>query len=143
MANRSRDRAAEGKPALEMTPMIDVVFQLLIFFIVCVKHEDVLARLSADRPAHSVQETEPGHNFLDIEISRHAVLFMRHDPVVNLQNAVPSYDRLDQLLAKQARFGVDTPVTIRATADSSHGVFMRVLDFCRKHGFQNLNILTI
>jgi biopolymer transport protein ExbD len=34
-----------------MTPMIDVVFQLLIFFVVTLKQEDILSKLSAARPA--------------------------------------------------------------------------------------------
>ena len=43
-------------PKLDMTPMIDVVFQLLIFFVVTLKQEDILAKLSAARPAPNQDE---------------------------------------------------------------------------------------
>jgi biopolymer transport protein ExbD len=41
-----RKRNKGETPKLDMTPMIDVVFQLLIFFVVTLKQEDIL---QADR----------------------------------------------------------------------------------------------
>jgi len=46
-----RERAKGEAVKLEMTPMIDVVFQLLIFFIVTLKQEDILSHLDVSRPA--------------------------------------------------------------------------------------------
>ena len=61
MAKKSRRKPGDNV-ALEMTPMIDVVFQLLIFFIVTLKQEDIMANLEALRPApdssSSVEEKE-------------------------------------------------------------------------------------
>ena len=56
MAKKSR-RKPGGNVALEMTPMIDVVFQLLIFFIVTLKQEDIMANLEALRPAPDSSHT--------------------------------------------------------------------------------------
>ena len=44
--------APEGE--LEMTPMIDVVFQLLIYFIVTIKPVDVVTNLDVFRPAPEI-----------------------------------------------------------------------------------------
>ena len=38
-------------PKADMTPMIDVVFQLMIFFLVTIKQEDIFSKLNANRPA--------------------------------------------------------------------------------------------
>ena len=147
-----RIRNKGENPALEMTPMIDVVFQLLIFFIVTMKQEDILARLFANRPAPSplTNEIPITPDFLDIEISQHAVLFMRNSVGADLTRPVrggdiPVYNfaPLDKLLGEQARFGTDTTVTLRCTLDSSHGVLMEVLDLLAKHGFKKLNIFSI
>ena len=35
-------RKPQENPALDMTPMIDVVFELIIFFVVTIKQEDLL-----------------------------------------------------------------------------------------------------
>jgi len=51
MAKKRKGRNKGDAAKLEMTPMIDVVFQLLIFFIVTLKQEDILSHLDVSRPA--------------------------------------------------------------------------------------------
>ena len=52
MADDKKKKKNKGDEAtLEMTPMIDVVFQLLIFFIVTLNQPDILSQLEALRPA--------------------------------------------------------------------------------------------
>ena len=46
-------RKPQENPALDMTPMIDVVFELIIFFVVTIKQEDIFSKLNANRPAPS------------------------------------------------------------------------------------------
>ena len=46
-------RKEQENPALDMTPMIDVVFELIIFFVVTIKQEDLFSKLNANRPAPS------------------------------------------------------------------------------------------
>ena len=41
-----------------MTPMIDVVFQLLIFFIVTLRQDDLFSRLTAARPQAAAMTEE-------------------------------------------------------------------------------------
>ena len=44
-------RKPQDNPQLDMTPMIDVVFELIIFFVVTIKQEDIFSKLNANRPA--------------------------------------------------------------------------------------------
>ena len=144
MAIRERKRNKGDNPALEMTPMIDVVFQLLIFFIVAIKQEDILARLKAQKPAPNderTDDTEP--HFIDIEIGTRAVLFMRQELGANLMLKNPDYTVLDKGLEKQARLNPKATVTIRCFLDSPHGALVKVLDLCDKHGLTNLNIFSM
>ena len=71
MASRSNE-----EPKVEMTPMIDVVFQLLIFFVVTLKQEDILAKLMASRPApdpNAKPDQQP--DLIDITVHKHGFIF--------------------------------------------------------------------
>ena len=54
------EESSEMPPAeLPMTPMIDVVFQLLIYFIVTIQPVDVLANLDVFRPSPEAKQEQP------------------------------------------------------------------------------------
>ena len=58
MALKSK-RKEQDDPKLDMTPMIDVVFQLMIFFVVTLKQEDIYSMLLANAPAPSSGAADP------------------------------------------------------------------------------------
>lgn len=58
MAIQSK-RKEQDDPKLDMTPMIDVVFQLMIFFVVTLKQEDIYSMLLANAPAPSAGAADP------------------------------------------------------------------------------------
>ena len=67
MAARSQEDAK-----VEMTPMIDVVFQLLIFFVVTLKQEDILSKLMASRPAPDpTAKPDQQPDLIDITVRLH------------------------------------------------------------------------
>ena len=71
MAARSNE-----EPKVEMTPMIDVVFQLLIFFVVTLKQEDILAKLMASRPAPDpTAQPDKQPDLIDITVHKHGFIF--------------------------------------------------------------------
>ena len=53
-----RERKREAGARLEMTPMIDVVFLLLVFFVVTVQPKELLAKLEVSRPAAPTQSPQ-------------------------------------------------------------------------------------
>ena len=64
-------RKEQENPQLDMTPMIDVVFELIIFFVVTIKSEDLFSRLNANRPAPSTgNPTEADNTSVTIAIGR-------------------------------------------------------------------------
>ena len=74
---KKKQRKQGDNPALEMTPMIDVVFQLLIFFIVTLKQEDIFARLEVCRPAPdpNAKKEEQPEDLLNIQIYNMTIIF--------------------------------------------------------------------
>ena len=120
----------------EMTPMIDVVFQLLIFFVVTLKQEDILSRFQAARPAPECRDRPIDVNpeLIDITINKGGLIFKQR-PV--------SIEGLDRQLGTYARFSKTATVTIRCTEDSPQSRLIQVLDVCAKHKLRNLSIFSL
>ena len=135
MRVRKKRRITNDQPELEMTPMIDVVFQLLIFFIVTLKKEDILSMLSAARPAsdpEAISDEQP--NVLNIEINKMGFVY-RGTPV--------SRALLERRLAGIAVYDKKVSVVIRCTGDSPHKFLVQTLDVCYKLGLTNLAIFSM
>ena len=134
-------RKPQDNPQLDMTPMIDVVFELIIFFVVTIKSEDMFSRLNANRPAPS----PPSANQPD------------SDPPVTIQigkgrdaNGVLAYNgrevkrkELDQFLHEVSRTSKKTPIIIRATEDSPHKALVDALDICYRNELFSVSIFTM
>lgn len=135
LKRKTRRKKAED-PKLEMTPMIDVVFQLLIFFIVTLKQEDILSHLDINRPAPdpNAKKEEQPEDLLNI-------LVYKDGFVLNGKNV--SYKTLDATLLKLAKFSRNISVIIRCTGDSPHQYLMELLDVCAKARLKNLNVFSM
>lgn len=131
-----RTRKKGDTPALEMTPMIDVVFQLLIFFIVTLKKEDILSHLDINRPAPdpNAKKEEQPEDLLNI-------LVFKDGFVLNGKNVTKP--TLDKALTKLASFSRNISVIIRCTGDSPHMYLMEVLDICARVRLSNLNVFSM
>ena len=115
--------------------MMDVVFQLLIFFVVTLKQEDILARLMAARPAPDPNaEPEKQPDLINIDVHRGGFIF-RGRPL--------TLDGLDRRIERYAAISRKANIIIRCTADSPHKYLVQVLDICNKHGMTNLSIFSL
>lgn len=131
-----RKRNKGESPKLDMTPMIDVVFQLLIFFVVTLKQEDILSKLSAARPAPNPNKDEvpKDDNLINIIVAPQGFLF----------NGRPMRkEELDRQVERISGFSKSAMVVIKCTADSPHAFLVQVLDICNKHGMTNLSIFSM
>ena len=130
MASRSSE-----EPKVEMTPMIDVVFQLLIFFVVTLKQEDILAKLMASRPApdpNAKPDQQP--DLIDITVHKHGFIFK--------QRAV-SLEGLDRQIERYSRMSKNATVIIRCTSDSKQCYLVQAMDICSKYKMKNLSIFSM
>ena len=130
MASRSNE-----EPKVEMTPMIDVVFQLLIFFVVTLKQEDILAKLMASRPApdpNAKPDQQP--DLIDITVHKHGFIFK--------QRAV-ALEGLDRQIERYSRMSKNATVIIRCTSDSKQRYLVQAMDICSKYKMKNLSIFSM
>jgi biopolymer transport protein ExbD len=118
---------------IDLSPMIDCVFILLIFFIVTtvfVEEKGFQANKPDAAAAASVEETE--NVVVEITAENKVLVDGRETSLADLAG------RVKDDLAKP-----DTPVTIRAHESSSHGTFVAVWDAARRGGAQTLSFTTV
>lgn len=128
-------RKVKESPKLDMTPMIDVVFQLLIFFVVTLKQEDILSKLITNRPS-----TPP--IAIDQTPEQQAVVLSAEG--ITYGGYPMSLVQLDKVLEQRAKYGgKEMMLLIKCTKESSHGLLVQALDVCNKHKLSNLSVLSL
>ena len=134
-------RKPQENPALDMTPMIDVVFELIIFFVVTIKSEDLFSRLNANRPAPASGSSSSNESDTTVTIE----IGKGHDA-----NGVLVYNKrevrrseLDQNLKEVSRTSKKTPIIIKCTEDSPHKALVDALDICYRNELFSVSIFTL
>ena len=128
-------RKPQENPKAEMTPMIDVVFQLMIFFVVTIKQEDIYSKLNANRPApNQASSSESNDTQIKIDSGYSGLIFNGRGVRMNELRS-----NLKQLSATSK----NATVLIRCTMDSPHGRLVDVLDACNQYGMRNLSIFSM
>ncbi len=132
---RKRKKPETPPADLPMTPMIDVVFQLLIYFIVTIKPIDVVAHLDVFRPSPDPKQKkdEPPPKLIRISIFK--------DGFQINERPVPLAE-LDSLLMKLASIDQKQTIMIMCTALSPHEKLIQILDLCAKAGLVNLSVVS-
>ena len=134
-------RKPQDNPQLDMTPMIDVVFELIIFFVVTIQQEDIYSRLNANRPAPSNSQSNSNESdtTVTIEIGRgpdaNGLLVYNKRPVRRSE--------LDQNLREVARTSKKTPIIVKCAEDSPHKALVDVLDICYRNELFSVSIFTL
>ena len=133
-------RKPQENPALDMTPMIDVVFELIIFFVVTIKQEAVFSKLNANRPAPASgpSSNEP-HTTVTIQNGR------GHEAngVLVYNNSEVRRSELDANLREVARTSKKTPIIIKCAEDSPHKALVDALDICYRNQLFSVSIFTL
>ena len=137
MAGKRAKRSSDIGGEIEMTPMIDVVFQLLVYFIVTIKPVDVAAHLDVFRPAAGSpppEETAQPPKMIRVQIFPGALVI--NDRSVSMRG-------LTGILEKLAAIKKDQTVMIMCARDSRHEDLIEVLDRCAQFGLTNLSVSSI
>jgi biopolymer transport protein ExbD len=132
---KKKDRVSAERCQLQMTPMIDVVFQLLIFFIVTLKQEDLLSHLDVVRPAaEKVAEQNPDEDLLQVTVYGKGYV---------LQGFPINVKELEKKITQIAKYSKKASVIIKCTKESPHGLLVQLLDICAKNKMVNLNLFSM
>lgn len=124
---------------MDMTPMIDVVFQLIIFFVVTLKMtSDRNLDIVLEEGKHGVTLTQDNMppTTLEIELSRRGR--------ISIHNATLTRSMLRTILRNRVnRYGNKFPVLIRADKNASHDKVKTIMDDCTAAGIWKLSFVAI
>ncbi len=129
---------------VNMTPMIDVVFQLIIFFVVTLKmskefNKDIILE---DGPHGETitQENMPVQTMI-IEVGHRTPVFRQGR--ISINNAVLTDNKLRQIVrARYKKFG-SFPVLIRGDWRAKHEDVKRVMDVCTSEGCWKIGFIAV
>ena len=135
MSKRKQVTHTEGAD-VDMTPMIDVVFQLIIFFIVTIKlneqiNEDIKLAEAHDSP---VME-KAGQLMIIVEVDKSGYFSISGTPLH--ETAIRN-----MILNRYNRYG-EFPVMIRADKRTQHKHVRKIMDMCSEIGIWRIDFAAI
>ena len=122
---------------LNLTPLIDVVFLLLIFFMVSTTFEQQ-SKLKIELPQASAAKTEQQPDAVVIAIDARGRYFVNDRQLVNSQLGT-----LKAALQKTVGDKRDTPLILRADAKTPHQAVVMAMDAAAQLGLTRLSIATL
>ncbi len=120
-------------PELNLTPLIDVVFLLLIFFMVSTTF-DKDARIKVELPEATTQDEKvEDDKSLDIVVDSSGRFYVNKREVVNTK-----LETLKRAIEKATGMRRDLPVIINADARATHQSVIKVMDAASQLGFVHM-----
>lgn len=138
MAKRSKSKKGPETTGINMTPMIDIVFQMIIFFVLTVEMErdalDERIRLAMSPHGPAVEKKDP--RTVTIDVSSRGNIAIGRVPI----SAEQLYGIMRQTVS---RHGQATPVVIRGDSKTQHEDIRRVMDVCTRAGLYKVQFAAI
>ncbi len=131
-----------GNGGINMTPMIDVVFQMIIFFVCTAQLEQEMFSEFIKLPAspnapEMAQEKDP--RTITIEVDGKGKVSIARTPLtISKLRKV-----LTKTVADYGQRGVTIPILIRADADVQHVAVKQVMDTCTSAGLYKIAFVAV
>ena len=122
-----------GEPGIQLAPLVDIVFLLLVFFLIATTYVDEERDLTLVLPRAAVGE-KSGPRLERI------LLNVRPDGSVLLGNRRLGRRELYRALVKARRESPSIPVVLRGDRSTSHGDIVKVLSICQRARIRNVAV---
>lgn len=126
-------RKPSDEPRIDLTPMVDVVFLLLIFF--------MISTTFVESPGISIKLPESSSQKIDREPKEIKIYLSKEGDIYHSDQKISLSD-YKTLLAKHQSEAENTTVLLLADQESRHGKVVTLMDFARDAGFVKLAIAT-
>jgi len=126
-------RKPSEEPRIDLTPMVDVVFLLLIFFMISTTFVESPG-ISIKLPEASSQAVEREPREIKISLSREGDIYHQDRKI--------SLNQYKTLLAEHQAEADNTTILLLADQEARHGKVVTLMDFARDAGFVKLAIAT-
>lgn len=129
---RIRSTRIESSPKLMIIPMIDVIFFLLVFFMLSalqmVEQKVLPVQLPQAVAAQSLKTVEP------------LAVTLRSDGRVSIDDELVAIDKISSILPGLLQERPTTMVVLRADRSAEHGAVIAVMDAIKRAGVQKISI---
>jgi len=129
--NFARQRRTDAR--LDLTPLIDIIFQLVLFFMV--------STTFVSSAGIDVQLPESNADLI-LRESRDVNVWVTEDGAVLLDDEPVDFDSLSDEFERRFALEPDVTVIIKADQNVGHGRVVQVMDLARQKGLTNLAIAT-
>jgi biopolymer transport protein ExbD len=121
---------------LNLTPLIDIVFLLLIFFMVSTTFTQE-SHLSLDLPEAQAEAAKVNPQSLEIVVSAAGSFSVNGKPVINEQ-----LETLMRAIEKELAGRESAPLIVTADANATHAAVVKAMDAAGRLGLVNISITT-
>ena len=131
-------RKSQENPQLDMTPMIDVVFELIIFFVVTLTQanaKDETVRLEDGKHGIELTPDELPPTHLIVDVARNGRISMCDVTITPAELG----RRVKERMRKYGEF----PVLIRADDRAKHKSVAEVMNACTQNGIWKLSFVAV
>ncbi|MFV8833800.1 biopolymer transporter ExbD [Aquisalimonas sp.] len=125
------------EPEITLTPLIDVVFLMLIFFMVSATFLNE-ADMELSLPEASLDPGERAYSPIELAISASGDYYVDGEALVNQQT-----DTVQRALEQALDGRPDAPVIIRADGRTPHQSLVTALDAAGRASIENISIATV
>ena len=125
-------REEEDNFAFDMTPMIDVVFLLIIFFMVSTVFVDFSRKMDINLPTSKSSAIDESTKTLEVEMSKDKKIFLAGKPLTLLG--------LETTLAKMEFKDKKPSAIIRADKSLAYGDVIQVMGILQKKGIPDISV---
>lgn len=138
MAKKKKKRRTIDKAEVPLSSMIDIVFLLLVYFVVTAKPQIVEAHMQINLPSPSAPPAEPK------EPPRVFKVDVMPDEQYRVMDArTVGIDQLADDLIAVATFDPNQTVMIRVANEAWNASLIKLLDRCEQAGLKNLNVVSL
>ena len=136
----------QENPQLDMTPMIDVVFELIIFFVVTLteaqrKDETIELEDGQHGVVLTPEELPPDHMQIDIASRDKDGNRLKKGRISMGDQTMTTAQLREQIRLRKDRYGHTFPIFIRADFATMHETVKDVMDVCSSEGIWQLSFM--
>ena len=132
---RIKSRKGKIQSNIDMTPMLDVVFQLILFFLVSTTFA-ILPGIKLNLPQSTTAESTSMQG-ITISASENGDLFF-NDTKVDLNTLGSFLQEFDTGETNKEEF----PVMLEADSEVTNGTIVKIFDVIRENGYSLINLRT-
>lgn len=127
-------RLKREEPRVDLTPMVDVVFLLLIFF--------MISTTFVETPGLSINLPESGARSINKEPKEFKVYVTKAGKIFFAKEELSLEQFRSRIAAQKVQDAKETTFLLLADADARHGIVVQLMDLARDAGFMKLAIAT-